>query len=221
MTCPCVLLSPKLLDRYMKADERSAGKECPVCMNDDPEPDATGKRWMRLYCGCTVCSTCVKNWNVSEIESAGATTKRLSCPVCLVEMRPWDAEQTLVRCNSAAQALDVKARDEALRGMSDVDTGTQEWHPCPHCKTGGGFVTADCIAGRRGVIRQRVETEELEELRHLAAEAGAQSAAAKAELDIAVLEADWGKKSSSRVGETLSIICGTPLVTLALSAKGM
>ena len=207
--------------RHMKSDERSEGKDCPVCMDDSPEPDATGKRWMRLYCGCTVCSACVRNWNVSEIESAGDTTKRLSCPVCLTEMRPWDAGQTLVRCNSAAQALDVKARDEALRGMADTETGTQEWHPCPHCKTGGGFVTADCISGRRHVARRSVETEELAERRHLAAHAREQATAAQAELETAVLEADWSKKSSSRVAETLALLCGAPLVTCVLAANGM
>ena len=64
--------------RSRKGDSRSAGKECPVCFADDPPPDSAGKRWMRLYCGCTVCSGCVRNWNLAEI--AGNTgTKKLSC----------------------------------------------------------------------------------------------------------------------------------------------
>ena len=75
--------------RSWKGDRRSAGKECPVCFADDPPPDSAGKRWMRLYCGCTVCSGCVRNWNLAEI--AGSTTgkKKLSCAHLIPHQREF------------------------------------------------------------------------------------------------------------------------------------
>ena len=205
--------------RSWKGDRRSPGKECPVCFDDDPLPDAAGKRWMRLYCGCTVCSGCVRNWNVSEI-SGDSTGKKLSCPVCLAEMRPHDAAETLTRCSSAAKALDIKARDAALRGMADSDTGLQEWHPCPHCETGGGFVTAECIAGRHGALRRVVEDEEREELRHVAAKAEAETVIAEINVTLARADADWTRRASNRTGETAAIMCGAPLAACGLAASG-
>ncbi len=205
--------------RSWKGDRRRPGKECPVCFDDDPPPDGTGKRWMRLYCGCTVCSGCVRSWNVAEI--AGDTTKKkLSCPVCLAEMRPHDAAETLQRCSSAAEALDTKARDDALRQMTNSDTGLQEWHPCPHCETGGGFVTAECISSRHRVVRRSVEEQEREELRHLVAKAELEAKIAQTELELAAMEADWTRRASNRAGDTAAIMCGAPLATCVLIATG-
>lgn len=206
--------------RSWKGDHRAAGKECPVCFDEDPPPDRSGKRWMRLYCGCTVCSSCVRNWNVSEIAAGGTTGQKLSCPVCLALMRPHDAAETLQRCSSAAKAVDIKARDEALRNMTDSDTGLQEWHPCPHCETGGGFVTADCISGRHGAVRRSVEEEELEELRHLVAKAEAAAEVTRAELGLSELAADWTRRASNRAGDTAAILCGAPLIAGVLAGSG-
>ena len=134
-------------------------------------------------------------------------------------MRPHDAAETLTRCSSAAEALDIKARDDALREMTSSDTGLQEWHPCPHCKSGGGFVTADCISARHRAIRRSVEDQEREELRHLAAKAEAEADVAQAELEIAALEADWTRRASNRAGDTVAIVCGAPLATCVLAAS--
>lgn len=190
-----------------------------MCFDDDPPPDSTGKRWMRLYCGCTVCSGCVRSWNVAEI--AGDTTKKkLSCPVCLVDMRPHDAAETLQRCSSAAEALDTKARDDALRQMTNSDTGLQEWHPCPHCETGGGFVTAECISSRHRLVRRKVEEQEREELRQLVAKAELKAKIAQTKLEVAALEADWTRRASNRAGDTAAIMCGAPLATCVFIATG-
>lgn len=134
-------------------------------------------------------------------------------------MRPHDAAETLTRCSSAANAVDTKARDDALRQMTDSDTGLQEWHPCPHCKSGGGFVTADCISARHRAVRRSVEEQELEELRHLAAKAVAEADVAQTELDIAALEADWTRRASNRAEDTVAIMCGAPLATCVLAAS--
>ena len=206
--------------RQWKGDSRRSGKECPVCLEAEPPPDASGKRWMRLYCGCTVCSGCVRSWNVSVIDDAGSAAK-LSCPVCRADMRPFDAEQTLVRCNSVARRHDLKARDDALRSMTDAETGSQEWHPCPHCKTGGGFVSETCLAARHSGVRRDVDKIEVEELRHLAAEAEAETDAARQELGLATIDADWRTRAQHRRGETAAVLCGAPLLTLALAAAGM
>ena len=206
--------------RKRKADVRSRAQPCPVCLDEEPPLDATGKRWMRLYCGCTVCSTCVRNWNVSRLEDAGSPETTLSCPVCLADMRPCDAEQTLERCRSLAERQDDNARDAALRAMANRDSGLQEWHPCPHCGTGGGFVTAECLAARQREVRQRVAAEEMEELRHLAAEAEAEADGAARDLEAARLRADWRSRASTRLGDTAAVLCGAPLATALLAVGG-
>eukprot|EP01048_Picozoa_sp_COSAG05_P016149 COSAG05_NODE_2043_length_3647_cov_2.893461_4_plen_527_part_00 len=211
------------IPRQWKGDSRSRNKPCPVCFDEEPPLDALGKRWMRLYCGCTVCSTCVRHWNVSQMEGALAdAVVKLSCPVCRALMRPADAAQTLERCSSVARRHDLQSRDAALRRMADGETGLQEWHPCPHCKTGGGFITSTCIRSRHAAVRAQIAATELQGLWHTVAAAEAAAAAQQVELDQAVANRAWfALHASGRLEETLAVLAGAPLATVLAAAAGL
>ena len=216
-------LSLKNIHRQWKADTRSNSKPCPVCFDEDPPVDALGKRWMRLYCGCTVCSTCVRHWNVTQMEGdAPEAVTKFSCPVCRSNMRPADAEQTLARCLSVARRHDLQTRDAALRGMTDAQSGLQEWHPCPHCKRGGGFITAECIAARHAMVRSKVEAQELQALWHTVAAAEAATEVQQMELDQARENQVWfARHATSRLEETAAVLAGAPLATVLAALAGM
>jgi hypothetical protein len=128
-------------------DDRN-GKECPVCFDDDPELDAEGKRWLRLYCGCTVCSSCVKQWSLSQMDAFesgagdadGPGGLKLTCPNCNAPMRSVDAREALVRCPDVLERHELATRDRLLRSMPS-------WRSCPTCE-GGGFVSSECLGPR-------------------------------------------------------------------------
>ena len=126
-------------------DTRAKGKPCPVCFEDDPEPDEAngGRRWQRLYCGCTVCSQCVQRWNSVQLEDAapssggagGGALPKLTCPACKATMRAADAVKVLEGCPEVAAKCEEFSRDTTLRTMP-------EWRSCPKCN-GGGFTTPE------------------------------------------------------------------------------
>lgn len=127
--------------RRRRGDERRPGKACPICAEDNPEPDAQGKRWLRPFCGCTVCSACVQGWNMALLEQhqgVVSSSLKITCPACSAPMRPADVKEALARCPKVAERYDQLSREEMLRAMP-------EWRNCPHCD-GGGFTTGDCLA---------------------------------------------------------------------------
>ena len=130
--------------RRRRGDERREGKACPICDETSPPPDAEGKRWLRLFCGCTVCSTCVRGWTMSLLEQSGGAASvgavKLTCPSCSAPLRTSDAKEALTRCPSVATKYDTLSRDATLRAMP-------EWRNCPRCD-GGGFSTPECLAPR-------------------------------------------------------------------------
>ena len=127
--------------RAQRGDTRSEGKTCPICDEDDPEPDAEGKRWLRLFCGCTVCSSCVRQWSMSMLDDKAQNEHvKLTCPSCAAPMRTADAQEALARHPSVGARYDLLSRDATLRTMP-------EWRSCPSC-AGGGFSTAGCLAPR-------------------------------------------------------------------------
>lgn len=137
--------------RSQLGDTRTEGKTCPICDEDDPEPDAEGKRWLRLFCGCTVCSSCVRQWSMSLLDDRAQNEHaKLTCPSCAAPMRPADAEETLARHPSVSERYDLLSRDATLRTMP-------EWRSCPRCD-GGGFTTPECLAPEHEEIHRKAAT---------------------------------------------------------------
>mmetsp|Transcript_5286 Transcript_5286/g.14740 ORF Transcript_5286/g.14740 Transcript_5286/m.14740 type:complete len:234 (+) Transcript_5286:281-982(+) len=143
--------------RRRRGDKLQAGKPCPICAECEPEPDAEGKRWQHLYCGCTVCSNCVGNWNVHLLDDAEASNSqsgllpaKLRCPVCSTPLRPADTVQVLTRCPFLGTKYQELARDVLLRSMPG-------WRSCPRCN-GGGFTTPECLAPIHADVGMRIHT---------------------------------------------------------------
>jgi Zn finger protein HypA/HybF involved in hydrogenase expression len=137
--------------RSQLSDTRADGKTCPICDEDDPEPDAEGKRWLRLFCGCTVCSSCVRQWSMSMLdEKAQNEHVKLTCPSCSALMRTGDAQEALARHPSVSARYDLLSRDTTLRTMP-------EWRSCPRCD-GGGFTTPECLAPRHEQVQREATT---------------------------------------------------------------
>ena len=132
--------------RSQLGDTRSQGKTCPICDEDDPEPDAEGKRWLRLFCGCTVCSSCVRQWSMAMLDDkAQNELVKLTCPSCTAPLRTSDAQEALARHPSVSARYDLMSRDTTLRTMP-------EWRSCPKCD-GGGFTTPECLAPRHEELK--------------------------------------------------------------------
>eukprot|EP00038_Savillea_parva_P014721 m.11907 g.11907 ORF g.11907 m.11907 type:complete len:443 (+) comp2889_c0_seq1:394-1722(+) len=135
--------------RRRKGDVRRSGKTCPVCEDESPEPDAAGKRWLRLYCGCTVCTNCVRGWNLALLDDSGGIATpgmppKLKCPLCATPMRRVDAIEVLCRIPDVTRKWDIHARNALLRAMPD-------FRSCPKCAA-GGFTTPECLAPRHEEI---------------------------------------------------------------------
>lgn len=96
-------------------------------------------------CGCTVCSGCVRNWNLTLLNDGNGgtgvpTPPKLKCPVCAAPLRKTDAVEVLRRIPSVTLKWDELTRDALLRSMPD-------FRSCPTCQ-GGGFTTPECLAPR-------------------------------------------------------------------------
>mmetsp|Transcript_33158 Transcript_33158/g.84702 ORF Transcript_33158/g.84702 Transcript_33158/m.84702 type:complete len:502 (-) Transcript_33158:231-1736(-) len=129
--------------RQRHNDDRTPGKTCPTCYEERPEPNAVGKRWHRLYCGCTVCTSCVGRWNATLLQDAAgsaAAMPPLKCPACSAALRSSDAALFFEGSPDVGIQYEELTRDATLRMMP-------EWRSCPRCK-GGGFVTPECLAPR-------------------------------------------------------------------------
>lgn len=123
--------------RGMKPDTRR--RPCPICDEEDPPPDEHGKRWLRLYCGCTVCTACMRGWSMSRLDSAGGAgagdgtaadsgvTVKLTCPVCSAPITTKDAAETMLCCPSVLERHEQLSRDRLLRSMPS-------WRSCPKCE---------------------------------------------------------------------------------------
>lgn len=143
--------------RRRRGDERAPGKRCPICDEEEPpEVDAEGKRWLRLYCGCTACSACVRRWSMSLLDAAAASgaasdaaaLPKLRCPACAAPLTTADAEEVLRRSPAVAGRYDRLSRDATLRAMP-------EWRGCPCCG-GGGFTSAACLQPLREELSARL-----------------------------------------------------------------
>ena len=109
---------------------------------------------MRMWCGCTVCTSCCSSWARAALDGAGAALDTsgaaqpiitLTCPLCSAPLRACDAASVLKHDARLLDQYDLALRDAALRGMGD-------FRPCPKCH-GGGFVTWSCIRERRLATR--------------------------------------------------------------------
>eukprot|EP01043_Picozoa_sp_COSAG02_P048834 COSAG02_NODE_4842_length_4916_cov_2.448204_2_plen_835_part_00 len=128
------------------------GQPCPICDEQEPDADAKGKRWQTLFCGCTVCTSCVRSWMSSEMDdkSGNDPAVKFSCPVCATPMRTSDAHAALSRHPSVTRRYELLSRDATLRTMP-------EWRSCPNCD-GGGFCTPDCLAPRHDQLEEEATT---------------------------------------------------------------
>ena len=124
------------------------GQPCPICDEQEPDADAKGKRWQTLFCGCTVCTSCVRDWMSSKLDDKAGNDPAVefSCPVCDTPMRTADTQAALSRHPSVTQRYELLSRDATLRTMP-------EWRSCPNCD-GGGFCTPDCLAPRHDQLEE-------------------------------------------------------------------
>jgi hypothetical protein len=114
--------------------------------------DPTLVRWFiggGADCGCTVCSGCVRGWNLALLDggdgvTSAKTAPKLKCPVCTTPLRRMDAAEVLRRLPDVSQKWDLLTRDALLRSMPD-------FRSCPKCP-GGGFTTPECLAPRHEAI---------------------------------------------------------------------
>ena len=141
--------------RWHMHSQAATSKACPICFDTPEDPES----WLRLWCGCSVCRTCVSSWVKSALDdAAGAAITpdtlddaatppivALSCPACSAPLRPCDAARVLASDDALLGDFDTALRDALLRGLRD-------FRPCPSC-SGGGFITWRCVTQARTTTR--------------------------------------------------------------------
>lgn len=131
--------------------ESGRSVECPVCFEAFP-PEA-GDATVHLWCGCTICRTCMEAWAMTQLADNGGgwaapQLPLLNCPGCRAVLRPEDAHGLL----ASDVALQTQHNDTLLAVALRTDP---DFVACPKC-AGGGFVTDSCLGPFRQDIEGRV-----------------------------------------------------------------